>query len=107
MKYRDCTIAYNEHGPIIVGASPDTTHWSDRFNYVIDGKDARAMTRMQQTIQMLCEFVNCIVRDEVPVDDAHLAYCAIDEYRTLMTERARVDEMEKRNAGEANTTARQ
>ena len=96
MKYSECIIAYDEGGPIEIGLCSDKS-WSNRFDFIIDGVDTRAMPRTQQVVEMLAGFINACVRDRVALDALHLAYCVIDEYRTLMTERSRVDETEKNN----------
>ena len=97
MKYSESVIAYDEGGPIQIGVGPDKTHWSNRFDFIIDGADAKAMTRSQQVIQMLAGFINACARDRVLIDDLYVAYCGIDEFRTLMVERSREDDVEKSN----------
>ena len=41
-------------------------------------------TREQEIIQMPVDFVHAVVDDGVDVDEAHRAFCAIDEYQQLM-----------------------
>ena len=66
MKYSECTTAYDVGGPIQIGLNSGDTRWSNRFDFIIDGTRVAATSRSQQCIQMLAEFVNAVVRDEVP-----------------------------------------
>jgi hypothetical protein len=97
MKYRNSIIAYNAGGPITVCPSPDKTHWADKYDCIIDAQRVARLTRSEQTLQLLYEFVCAVVLDRVPVDQAHQAYCCIDEYRALMTDGARGDDVEKQH----------
>ena len=87
MKYRDCMIAYNHGGPITVGPHPDHPNgWSVDYDYTVGAcyLKAKTATFEQNAIQMLLEFHHAVVRDRVPVDQAHRAFYAIDEYREMM-----------------------
>lgn len=88
MKYRDCMVAYNAGGPIVAGPHPDDTGWSNIFDYTVGAcyLKAKEASDKDNIIQMLLEFHHAVVRDGVPVDEAHRAFSAIDEYRDVLAE---------------------
>lgn len=60
------------------------------------GGKSRATATLATYIAGLCE--HPLARERgVPVDQAHTAYLAIDEYRALMADGARTDEVAKNN----------
>ena len=88
MKYRSCIIAYDHGGPITVGPWPDKTGWSDRYTYTVGAGFLKVAKQSddENRIQVLLEFHHAVVRDGVPVKDAHRAFSAIEEYRNMMAE---------------------
>jgi hypothetical protein len=89
MKYRNCMIAYNPFSSdIVVGPHPDRTGWSDDYERAVGGCWLRTKTQSweRNVIQMLLDFHHAVVRDGVPVEAAHRAFSAIDEYREVMAD---------------------
>ena len=88
MKYVDCMIGYNSGGPIEVGPHPDRSGWSKKYRYSVGAcfLKAKDADLINNHLQMLLEFHHAVVRDQVPVADAHRAFWAIDEYRDMMAE---------------------
>jgi hypothetical protein len=87
MKYRECIIAYDVGGPIRVGPWPDKTGWSEIYERTVGAcfADTRSLSGVSAQRQMLLDFHHAVVRDGVPVKDAHEAFAAIDEYRACMS----------------------
>jgi hypothetical protein len=87
MKYTECMIAYDpDTDNIKVGPWPDETGWSDKYLFTVGAcyLKMHKAARMRRDIQMMLEFHHAVVRDRVPVDAAHAAFCQIDEYREMM-----------------------
>ncbi len=87
MKYTECMIAWNrETDQIAVGPWPDRTGWSRGYRMTVGASflSVGAMTPTERDAQLLCDFHTVVVRDRVPVEAAHVAFLAIDEYRRLI-----------------------
>jgi len=69
MKYRNCMIAYNHGGRIVVGPHPDRSGWSDAYDSVVGScfLKAKKASEKDNLIQLLLEFHHAVVRDRVPV----------------------------------------
>lgn len=86
MKYKETMVAYNHGGPIRTGPWPDRTGWSDDYQSSVGACELRVQeaNREGRAIIMLLDFHHAVVRDRVPVAEAHKAFLNIDEYRDMM-----------------------
>ena len=90
MRYQEALIAWTpgtdqiKVGNIMQRGEPNWTRHP--VNYKFTGGAAYAATRInkdktQRDLMLFIEFNTIVVRDNVPVEAAHKAFLAIDEYR--------------------------
>lgn len=86
MEYKETMVAYNHGGPIVTGPWPDRTGWSDDYQSSVGACELRVQeaNKEDRAIIILLDFHHAVVRDRVPVMDAHKAFMVIDEYRDMM-----------------------
>ena len=76
--YRHSAMA----GKMLVGPWPDRTGWSDPYSHTVGAcfHDNRTLRGNALIARLFLDFHTAVVRDGVPVDDAHREFLKIDEY---------------------------
>ena len=82
MKYTQAMVAWKPNGEIMVGEWPDKTRWSAGF--LVDGASSRKVhdgSDEFRLFHMFKLFHYLVLHENIPLEKAHTAFLAIDEYR--------------------------
>lgn len=74
---------FDTSGKIAVGPWPDQTGWSKPYSHKAGACKGMlaGLSASERIAQLFIDFHTCVVRDGIPVADAHREFLMIDEYR--------------------------
>jgi hypothetical protein len=85
MKYQESMICWTPNtDQIEVGPHPDKTGWNRKYRFSCGAcylKIRDTKNKFLRDLMLFIDFNTIVVRDKVPVEVAHKAFLAIDEYR--------------------------